>query len=39
MAVVGPALGYVFGAMSLRIFTDFYIFSSDEYVEILQSFL
>ena len=25
MAVIGPALGYLFGAMSLKIFTDFYI--------------
>jgi len=30
MAVIGPALGYVFGAMSLKIFTDFYIVSVDE---------
>jgi len=30
MSIVGPALGYVFGAMSLKIFTDFYVFTSDE---------
>jgi len=30
MAVIGPAVGYVFGAMSLKIFTDFYIFTSNE---------
>jgi len=30
MAVIGPALGYVFGAMSLKVFTDFYIFTSDQ---------
>jgi len=30
MSVLGPALGYVFGAMSLKIFTDFYIFTTDE---------
>jgi len=30
MSVIGPALGYVFGAMSLKIFTDFYIFTPVE---------
>jgi len=30
MAIVGPALGYVFGALSLKVFTDFYILNSDE---------
>ena len=30
MAVVGTALGFVFGAMSLNIFTDFYAFTPDE---------
>ena len=30
MSVIGPALGYVFGAMALNIFTDFYNFNADE---------
>jgi len=30
MSIVGPALGYVFGALSLKVFTDFYLLSADE---------
>jgi hypothetical protein len=30
MSVIGPAIGFVFGAATLEIFTDFYLFSKDE---------
>jgi len=30
MSVIGPAIGFMFGAATLEIFTDFYLFSKDE---------
>ena len=30
MIVIGPGIGFIVGALTLNIFTDFYLFSKDE---------
>jgi hypothetical protein len=30
MSVIGPGVGYVFGAFTLSVFTDFYLFNNQD---------